>query len=117
MNAAYLIKVMLIVCLLIYNTVYSGNSHRKTNESKSNIIETLRKELKEKEEKLDKELKEKEEKLENVNRGFERMIQLMNIFNQIDHFLSEKAKKMAKTLVVLVDDDERLKKTDLSLED
>lgn len=52
----------------------------------------------------------KEQELKNaeeINRNFERIIQLVNILGQVDTFLSERTKAIIKKLSLLVDDNEK----------
>ncbi|GJQ78067.1 hypothetical protein Trydic_g2410 [Trypoxylus dichotomus] len=91
----------LVLCafLLILNSAKSVNyqNSKETILSQSELIEALRKVLREKEEKV--------ENAEEISRWFEKMTELMSIVSQIDKFLNQRAKKLAESLVVLVDDD------------
>lgn len=63
-----------------------------------NLIESLRRQIRTKEEEL--------QQAEKINKNFERMIQLVNILGQVDSFLTDRTKVMIKKLAVLAEDEE-----------
>ena len=65
--------------------------------AKSDIIDELKQQIKEKESKL--------QNAEKVNRNFEKMMQLVTILGQIDSFLTHRTKSVLKKLALLADDD------------
>lgn len=49
------------------------------------------------------------ERAERVNRGFERMIQMVNVFGQVDNFISDRTKSVIRKLNAMYDIDDKEK--------
>lgn len=62
------------------------------------LVNTLRKQVQEKEEKLT--------QMEEVNKNFEKMIQLVSIMGQVNNFLSSRSRSVIKKIAMLADADE-----------
>ncbi|KAJ8933759.1 hypothetical protein NQ314_013792 [Rhamnusium bicolor] len=61
------------------------------------LVDTLKKQVQAKEDEL--------VKAEQINKNFERMIQLVNILGQVDSFLTERTRSMIRKLAMLADAD------------
>lgn len=85
-----------IVVVINCSDVRTNTINRSVDKSTANLIESLRHQIKTKEEEL--------HKAEKTNKNFERMIQLVNILGQVDSFLTDRTKTMIKKLAVLADD-------------
>ncbi|XP_056648751.1 uncharacterized protein LOC130900494 [Diorhabda carinulata] len=75
-----------------------NNMSLKNSQTPYELIENLRKQVLAKE----KELKKAEE----INRNFEKMLQLVNILGQVDSFLTDRTKVLIKKIAMLVDADD-----------
>lgn len=61
-------------------------------------MDTLKKQVQQKEEELN--------KIEQVNKNFERMIQLVNIMRQVNNFLASRSRSVIKKITMLADADD-----------
>ncbi|XP_050500685.1 uncharacterized protein LOC126880675 [Diabrotica virgifera virgifera] len=96
-NLIFLLQifVLVMICMPVSCDV-STNELR--NSSPHQLIESLKEEVLQKE----KELKKAEE----VNKSFEKMLQLLNILGQVDLFLTDRTKDMIKKLAILIEADD-----------
>lgn len=62
------------------------------------LVDTLKKQVQQKEEEMN--------KVEQINKNFERMIQLVNIMGQVNNFLASRSRSVIKKIAMLADADE-----------
>ncbi|CAG9855015.1 unnamed protein product [Phyllotreta striolata] len=78
---------------LATNSIRRSDFDLKTAQTPYQLIESLRKQVLEKENEL--------KKAEEINKNFEKMIQLVNILGQVDSFLTERTRAMIQKLAML----------------
>ncbi|CAH1110224.1 unnamed protein product [Psylliodes chrysocephalus] len=83
---------------LATNTINRSNFNLETAQTPYQLIETLRKQVLDKENEL--------KKAEEINKNFEKMIQLVNILGQVDSFLTDRTKTIIKKIAMLTDADD-----------
>ncbi|XP_076255834.1 uncharacterized protein LOC143193489 [Rhynchophorus ferrugineus] len=93
-----LIYFLLISCLNcdIGSNTISRRTNSLTRNNPSGIIDSLRKQIEYKENEL--------QRAENVNKNFEKMMELVNILGQVDTFLTDRTRAIIKKLAVLTED-------------
>lgn len=62
------------------------------------LVDALKKQVQQKEDELN--------KMEQINKNFERMIQLVNIMGQVNNFLASRSRSVIKKIAMLADADE-----------